>query len=106
MPCFKGPVNILAEREIAVQAGAVEYGIIRAQDPLAPLPRFSHLIYTDLRGHQFWIKIGKNLAIGSTKCSLGTGLDKIAVTPTRLNNKHFHCTCYHKQHIALIGFTA
>ncbi len=28
------------------------------------------MIYTDLRGRQIWIKIGKNLPIGSTKCSL------------------------------------
>ena len=48
----------------------MESGIIRAQEPHSPLQRFSHLIYTDLRGHQCWIKIGKNLPIGSTKCSL------------------------------------
>ncbi len=53
-----------------VQVGALGSGIINALDPLAPIPRFSHLIYTDLRGHQFWIKIGKNLPIACTKCSL------------------------------------
>ena len=47
--------------------------ILRAQDPLAPLPRFSHMIYTDLRGHQFWIKIGKNLPIG--KCQMMKMMD-------------------------------
>ena len=26
-----------------------------------PLPKYSHVIYTDLRGHQFWIKIGKKI---------------------------------------------
>ncbi len=71
------PVNILAEKEIgkkcavAVPVWAFGSGTVyRAQDPLASLPRFSHMIYTDLRGHLFWIKIGKILPIGSTKCSL------------------------------------
>ncbi len=40
----------------------------RARPP--PPPRFSHLIYIDLRVHQFGIKIRKKLLIGNTQCSL------------------------------------
>ncbi len=70
-------VNILAEREIGKKVrkrspggGFGVWHHLKSQGPLAPLPRFSHMIYTDLRGHEIWIKIGKNLPIGSTKCSL------------------------------------
>ncbi len=67
----------------AVTVGDLGSGIIRVQDPLAPLQRFSHLIYTDLRGHQFWIKIGKNLPIGSTKCSLHIAIFSFRVFSVR-----------------------
>ena len=71
------PVNILAEREIGKKVRECSPGIcfgvwhhLKSQGPPSSLPRFPHMIYTNVRGHQFWIKIGKKLAIVSTKCSL------------------------------------